>query len=160
MTIEFSLRRRATQSRCLAAVWLSLAVIILVGTYISLPTVVNKTLRNISQFVGQTSGTNNILMADAHIQFFVMGTLILGLSAISFACFLLGRSAFVEIELAARYSGLADALCIAGNDFGQLEKAVNLLVPKAKYLSIPEIISSKNLSSMADVIKQARKIGT
>jgi hypothetical protein len=55
---------------------------------------------------------------------------------------------------------LADALCIAGNDFGQLEKAVNLLVPKAEYLSIPEIISPKNLSSLADVIKQARKIGT
>ena len=122
--------------------------------------VVNKTLGYISQFEGQASGTNNSMMADAHIQFFAIGTLILGLFVISFACFLLSRSAFVEIELAARYGGLADALCIAGNDFEQLEKAVNLLVPKAKYLSIPEIISPKNLSSLADVIKQARKIGT
>ena len=89
-----------------------------------------------------------------------MAIAVLGLFAIAFACFLLGRIAFIEIELAARFNGLADAMCIAVNDFGQLEKALTLLVPKAKYLSVPEMISPKNLSSLADVIKQARKIGT
>jgi len=157
MTIEFSLRRRATQSRCLAALWLSLSVIILVGTYISLPLVVNKTLSSIIQIEGRSSETNSGVPVDAHAQFLAIATLFLAVLAISFACFLLGRSAFVEIELAARFNGLADALCIAGNDFGQLEKAANLLVPKAKYLSVPEIFSAKDLSSLLDFIKEARK---
>ncbi|MCX5632835.1 MAG: hypothetical protein NTW93_04050 [Phycisphaerae bacterium] len=157
MTIEFSLRRRATRSRYLAALWLSLSVIILIGTYISLPLVVNKTLSSIIQIEGQTSGINSSVTVDAHVQFLAIATLVLGLFAISFACFLLSRSAFVEIELAARFNGLADALCIAGNDFGQLEKVANLLMPKAKYLSVPEIFSTKTLSSVANVIKEARK---
>ncbi len=54
----------------------------------------------------------------------------LGVCVVSFACFLLGRMAFVEVELAARFSGLADALCVAGNDFEQLKKATNLLFHK------------------------------
>jgi hypothetical protein len=157
MTIEFSLRRRATQSRCLAALWVSISVVILVGTYISFPWVANKILNSIIQIEGPVSGTNSSVSVDIHAQFFAIATLFLSLFAISFACFLLFRSAFVEIELAARFNGLADAICISGNDFGQLEKAVNLFVPKAKYLSVPEIFSAKDLSSLADVIKQARK---
>jgi hypothetical protein len=141
----------------LAALWLSLSVIILVGTYISLPLVVNKTLSSIIQIEGRSSETNSGVPVDAHAQFLAIATLFLAVLAISFACFLLGRSAFVEIELAARFNGLADALCIAGNDFGQLEKAANLLVPKAKYLSVPEIFSAKDLSSLLDFIKEARK---
>jgi len=85
-----------------------------------------------------------------------MGTLVLGLFAVSFACFLLSRSAFIEIELAARFNGLADALCMAGNDLGQLEKAANFLVPKSKYLSVPEIFSAKDLKSLAEFAEQLR----
>lgn len=157
MTIEFSLRRRAAQSRCFAAVWLSLSVIILVGTYISLPLVANKTLSSIVQIEGRSSETNSGGPVDAHVQFLAIATLVLAVFAISFACFLLCRSAFVEIELAARFNGLADALCIAGNDFGQLEKAANLLVPKAKYRSVPEIFSAKDLSLLVDFLKETRK---
>jgi hypothetical protein len=156
MTIEFSLRRRATQSRYLAALWLSLSVIILVGTYISLPLVADETLSSIIQIDRQSSRTNSSVSVDTHVQLFAIATLFLGLCAISVACFLLGRSAFVEIEFAARFNGLADALCIAGNDFGQLEKAANLLVPKTKYFSVSKIFSAKDLSALADIIKQAR----
>ena len=97
------------------------------------------------------------MLVDAHVHSFALGTLVRWtLCTILFACFLLGRSAFFEIELAARFNGLADALCIAGSDFGQLEKAANLLVPKTKYFSVPKLFSAKDLSALADVIKQAR----
>lgn len=157
MTIELSLRRRATQSRCLATLWLSLSVIILVGTYISLPLVADKTLSSVIQIEDKTLATSSSETVHAHVQFFAIATLFFGFLAISFACFLLGRSAFIEIELAARFSGLADALCIAGNDFDQLEKVANILVPKAKHFSVPDIFSTKLLSSLTDFIKEARK---
>ena len=152
MTIEFSLRRRATQARCLAAFWLTLAIIILVGTYISIPLISSETLGAISRI----SGTNSGPASGVHIWFFAIGTICLGLIAILFACFLLGRIAFVEIELAARFCGLADALCVASNDFDQLEGAASLLVPKAKYLSVPEIFSARDLKALGDLVKQLK----
>jgi hypothetical protein len=63
---------------------------------------------------------------------------------------------FVEIELAARFAAFADALCIAGNNFDQLEKAANLLLPGTKYLSVPEIFSTKDLGSVVEVLKELR----
>jgi hypothetical protein len=163
MTIEFSLRRRATQARCLAILWLSLAVVILVTTYFSLPIVADKTLSSLSKVELQTTGVKSTVSSDPadakaffRVQLYAMGTLVLGLFAISFACFLLGRSAFVEMELAARFGGFADALCIAGDDFDQLEKAANLLMPSTKYLSVPEIFSTNDLKSVVDVVKELR----
>src|SRR6266404_4879269 len=163
MTLEFSLRRRAMQARCLAALWLGLATTILLGTYISLPFVAGKTLAYVSQVEAQTPFANDVTDTSkssskliSHAQIFAMGTMVLGLCAVSFACFLLGRSAFVEIELSARFAGLADALCIAGESFEELEKAANLLMPTAKYLSVPEIFSAKDLKSVADTVKQLR----
>src|SRR5882762_9187138 len=130
MTIEFSLRRRAIQARYLAILWLSLASIILVATYVTLPVIADRTLRSISKIEIQATETKASTAAHeavpktfTYVQFYALGTLALGLFAISFACFLLGRSAFIEIELAARFSGFADALCIAGDNFEQLEKA-------------------------------------
>jgi hypothetical protein len=91
-----------------------------------------------------------------HVEIYAIGIVALGLLAVCFACFLLGRTAFVEIELATRFGGLADALCIAGEDFAQLEKAVGFLVPGTKYLSVPEIFSTKDLSSVVDILKELR----
>ncbi len=80
----------------------------------------------------------------------------LSLLAVLFACFLIGRAAFVEIELAARFVAFADALCLAGDNFDLLEKAANLLLPGTKYLSVPEIFSTKDLSSVVDILKELR----
>jgi hypothetical protein len=88
-----------------------------------------------------------------HIELYAIGVLTLSLLAICFACFLLGRAAFVEIELSARFAAFADALCLAGEDFERLEKAANLMLPGTKYLSVPEIFSTKDLGSLLDVIK-------
>jgi len=164
MTIEHSLRRRATQARCLSILWLSLAVAILIGTYASLPSVAAKTAICVSQLKESSlaptgrpevvpAETGRILQANV----FSFGTLLLGLSAVSFACFLLGRSAYVEIEIAARCIGLADALCIAGDDFERLQKAVDLFVPKAKYFSTPEMFSPKDRESFVEILKLLRK---
>jgi len=97
------------------------------------------------------AGTKN-----SHIEIYAIGIVALGLLAVCFACFLLGRSAFVEIELSARFGGLADALCIAGESFDQLEKATSFLVPGTKYLSVPEIFSTKDLDSVVQVLKELR----
>jgi hypothetical protein len=163
MTIEFSLRRRARQARCLAVVWLSLASTILVVTYITLPVIADKTLGSISKIELRATETKSSTtthdtdpQAFNHVQFYALGTLALGLFAISFACFLLGRSAFIEVELAARFSGFADALCIAGDNFEKLEKAANILMPSTKYLSVPEIFSTNDLKSLVEILKQIR----
>lgn len=164
MTIELSLRRRATHARCLAILWLSLAVAMLVGTYATFPFFADKTLSAVSRIDGETQGASNNVKDDVkeaksailYVQLFAMATLILVLSVVLFACYLLGRSAFIETELAARFSGLADAICIAGNDFGQLEKAAAILVPQAKFLSVPKLFSVKDLKPWADVLKQMR----
>jgi len=135
----------------------------LVATYFSLPVVADKILSSISKIELQTMGAKSTPAPDSadakaffRVQLFAMGTLALGLFAISFACFLLGRSAFVEMELAARFGGFADALCIAGDNFEQLEKAANLLMPSTKYLSVPEIFSTNDLKSVVDVLKELR----
>jgi hypothetical protein len=162
MTIEFSLRRRAKRARFMAILWLSLAATILVGAYVSLALIANGTLRTIHAVEVDSSGVKanpsqpGAESKSPHVEIYAIGVLALGLSAICFACFLLGRTAFVEIELAARFVGFADALCIAGENFEQLEKAVNLLVPGTKYLSVPEIFSIKDLGSVVDVVKELR----
>jgi len=163
MTLEFSLRRRARQARCLAILWLSLATAILAGTYISLPRIADKTLDSISKLELRTqqpispAATSELDTKELfHLQLYTLGVMTLGVFAVSFACFLLGRSAFIEMELAARFGGFADALCIAGEDFGQLEKAANLLMPSTKYLSVPEFFSAKDLTPVIELLKQLR----
>jgi hypothetical protein len=124
MTLEFSLRRRAVRSRYMAILWLTLATTILVGTYVSLPLIASRTITTFRNIELQPSGVRAVQpTADnktaPHIELYALGVLTLALLAISFACFLLGRTAFVEIELAARFAGLADAVCIAGDSFAR-----------------------------------------
>jgi hypothetical protein len=159
MTIEFSLRRRAKRARYMAVFWLILATLILVGAYISLPLNANSTLSTIHTMEMESASAkqSTIEAKTPHIEFYAIGVLSLSLLSVGFACFLLGRTAFVEIELAARFAAFADALCLAGENFEQFEKAVNLLSPGTKYLSVPEIFSVKDLSSVADILKQLPK---
>lgn len=157
MTIEFSLRRRATQARYFAIMWLSLAIIILIGSYFSFPSVASKTLESISQIEGSTESDGNTLVAGKAMFFqlhtFALIILILCLSVVSFASYLLARTAFIELETAARFIGLADALCIAGDNFEQLEKAATLLVPRSKYF--PEA-TDKHLNKFLEIVKSVR----
>src|SRR5713101_6293203 len=162
MTIEFSLRRRAQRARCMAVFWLTLATLILVGTYISLPLIANHTLSAIHAMEMESSASKTSIAQPTidtkgrHIELYAIGVLALSLLAVCFACFLLGRTAFVEIELAARFAAFADALCLAGENLDQLEKAANLLLPGTKYLSVPEIFSTKDLNSVVDLMKELR----
>jgi hypothetical protein len=147
----------------MAIVWLILATAILVGTYVSLPLIANNTLLTVKNVEPKSSAATTSTAQPIteskmpHTELYTLGILTLALLAICFASFLLGRSAFVEIELAARFVGLADALCIAGDNFDQLEKAAALLMPETKYLSVPEIFSTKDLGSIMEVLKQLRK---
>lgn len=162
MTLEFSLRRRAQLARYMAVLWLTVATAILVGTYVSLPLIANRALGTIHTMDMETSASRPATTqppADAkapHIELYAIGVLTLSLLAICFACFLLGRAAFVEIELSARFAAFADALCLAGDDFERLEKGENLMLPGTKYLSVPEIFSTKDLASVVDVIKAVK----
>jgi len=145
----------------MAAFWLSLATLILLGTYVSLPLIAKSTAGALYESANeplrsgvspQVTGENKTI----HFELYSLGVLALGLLAVCFACFLLGRAAFVEIELAARFVAFADALCLAGDNFDRLEKAANLLLPGTKYLSVPEIFSTKDLSSVIDVMKELK----
>jgi hypothetical protein len=146
----------------MAVFWLTLATLILVGTYISLPVIANHTLSAIHAMEMESSASKTAMTQPAvdakgpHVELYAIGVLSLSLLAVCFACFLLGRTAFVEIELAARFAAFADALCLAGENFDQLEKAANLLLPGTKYLSVPEIFSTKDLDSLADIVKALR----
>ncbi len=145
----------------MAAFWLTVTTLILVGTYLSLPFVANETLSALRGNVGPSElKTSTTRPTDdprsPHTEPYTIGVLALGLFAVCFACFLLGRAAFVEIELAARFAAFADALCLAGENFDQLEKAASLMLPGSKYLSVPEIFSTKDLDSIAEVLKTLR----
>jgi hypothetical protein len=158
MTLEFSLRRRAQLSRRMAAVWLALATLILVSTYISLPIIANRALNkgHVLESEPASAGIRLGEPKNEHLELYAIGVLSLSLLAICFACFLIGRAAFVEIELSARFSAFADALCLAGDDFEKLDKAANLMLPGTKYLSVPEIFSTKDLDSIVNVIKAVK----
>lgn len=158
MTIELSLRRRATQSRCLALLWLSLAVIILVGTYLSIPFIASRAFLAVSASAPSNSiATTSPL--DGQAFYWAMGMLLFGLFAISLSCYLLGRSALIELESAARLNGLADALCIAGANLETLEKASTLLVPRGRYSRSSDVLSRKEKESVIEIVKLLRKGG-
>jgi len=165
MTIELSLRRRATRARLFAFLWLSVAVVILIGTYISLPSVAGRTLDSVNKIEGNITGASSISPKDGastektsflSLRMFALTTLVLGVVAVSFACYLLGKGALMEMESAERLRGIADALCIAGNDIGQLEKAAALLLPKAQYLPDSKSISVADLKDFTEVLKKIR----
>jgi hypothetical protein len=63
-------------------------------------------------------------------QVFTLTILGLGVFADSFGCYFLNRTARIELESAARFTGLVYALCIAGSDFAQFEKAANSSYPR------------------------------
>jgi hypothetical protein len=141
---------------------MGLAIIILVGSYISLPAIAGKTLQSVNQIEGSPPSAGGdgkdtpvgLKNSFAQLHAFALIILALCLVAVSFASYLLGRCAFVELELAARFNGLADALLIAGDNFEQLEKAASLLVPRPKYF--PEL-SEKSLKTFLDIVKNLRR---
>ncbi len=160
MTIESSLRRRAQKSRRLAALWLCVAVIILVASYAALPTVTYEMFRSLTKLKpsapagGEKDPTSPELL-HLPVQTLALVTALLGLASVAFGSFLLSRYAFVELELATRCSALADALCLAGDDFDRLRQTASVLVPKAKYLSAPDF-SLEDLKTVATVLKETR----
>jgi hypothetical protein len=132
-----------------------LAAALLVGCYFSLPSLAGRTLDSVARLSNApgTDPTHNGSSLLPELNVFALIILLLSTVAIVFASFLLSRSALVEIELSSRFNGLADALCISGNDFAQLERAASLLVPKSKLLSVPEIISTKDVEKLAEILK-------
>lgn len=156
MTIEHSLRQRATQSRYLALLWLSLAIVILVGTYISIPVIAGNALVSVSTSLLANNSEITAPM-ERRVFYCAIGMLVFGLSAISFVCFLLGRNAFLELEAAERLNGLADALCIADGSLESFKKAADLFVPKSKYFAIPDALSQKDRDAFVEILKVLRK---
>jgi len=166
MTIEQSLRRRATLARSLGILWLALAALLVVCSFASLPHMVASAINSVDKMQllpSSSASPNGEAMVGkgvfTNVQFLAIVTLVLGLCTVSLACYFLGRAGCVEIELAARYGGLADTLCLAGKDFDQLERAAAVMVPKSRFLFAPEILSAKDLKSVADALKPLRDLG-
>ena len=155
MTLEFSLRRRARQSRLFSALWLGVAISILTGAFFSIPSIANKVFLSVSIFQRASDGSPAPPL-ESYSFYFAIGIIILGLIAILYACFLLGRNAFFELELAARSNGLADALCISNGAIETFEKAAALLIPKGRFLDGPELFSRKDKESLIEIVKLLR----
>jgi hypothetical protein len=164
MTIELSLRKRALQARGVSIIFLSTAVLLLLSTYISLPFIADKTLDSINAFELHTVQSGSIAKDESSgirksfsgIHVFALTTMVLGVSAISLGCYLLGKGAFMEMERAGRLCGIADALCISGDSLEQFEKAVTLLVPKGEFHTMKELFSADDLKSLAEILKPLR----
>jgi hypothetical protein len=85
---------------------------------------------------------------------YIAGVGLFALAAL-FVCYgtyLLGRSAMLELERSAFFNGLADAVCIAGDDFVQLEKAVALFVPRSRHVRQSDILSMKEVKALLQVL--------
>ncbi|MFA6290660.1 MAG: hypothetical protein WC637_02700 [Victivallales bacterium] len=87
---------------------------------------------------------------------FAIGTIILGLAAVAYGCVLLSRGASIAIELATQSTGLADALCVAGDRVERLEKMISLLVPETKHFSSAEILSEKERELIVELVKKLK----
>lgn len=161
MTLEFSLRRRAARSRWLAGIWITLAIAILAGTYMSLPLLTGRLVASVSQAEAASDGSGasptgrmtGLPKVVIPVHLFALIIIGLGLVVISIACYLLGRSALIEIDAATRFGGLADALCLAGNDLADFERAAAILVPKKTLLGGTKSTAFADLKSLSDVLK-------
>ncbi|MEJ0089080.1 MAG: hypothetical protein WDM80_04920 [Limisphaerales bacterium] len=160
MTIEFSLRQRAHQARWNAITWLILSVTILIGSYLSLPSIAGRTLNYVNQV--ESPGAGNFDLASPtsekatfiHLHTFALIILVLCVAVISLASYLLARTAFIEFDSAARFIGLADAICVSGEDIEDLQAAASLFVPTTK--SFPEI-SEKSLKALLEAAKDTQE---
>jgi hypothetical protein len=154
VTIEASLRKRAKQLHLTACLLLLSAVVILLGTYSSLPYFTGLALKSIREaMLASISPTSSL---EQMVFSFAIGAVILAFAAIIYSCTLLGRGAYVAIELATQASGLADALCIAGDNLVQLEKYVALLVPATKHFSPAELVSGKDVETLIELLKKLK----
>src|SRR5205814_9030184 len=129
-------------------------------SYVALPTVTYNMFRSLAKlesgaFADTEKGPRASEPIHLPVQTLALVTGVLGLVSVGFGAFLLSRYAFVELELAARSNALADALCLAGEDFERLQQSASVLVPKARYLSPPEI-SVEDLKTAVSLLKEAR----
>lgn len=154
--LESSLRSRASRAKYSSAVCLSLSVVTLIFAYISLPWFIDKALFSIVSFEIDVSTVTIATSNDLYIRVFSIAVLFVGIAAIAFACYLLSRFAFIQLELSVRFNGLADALCICGNDLALFDKASIIFAPKTKYVS--DVFTSKYITQIAsEVLKQAKR---
>lgn len=152
MTIEFSLRRRATRARLLGALWLTCAVLIMIGSFLCLPMVLGDTLAALD---GNLQETGNVRQtaSDASSLYSAVSIVMAGLLAVIYSCYLLGRSASAEMQYAWRSNALADALCIAGEKLDDFEKTANLLTSLTRLPGIVDDLSKKDRAAILELVK-------
>jgi len=153
ISIESSLRRRAAKNRYYGALWIISAILILAFVYFSLPLFLNRTLTKITLLNDalQQAGSKVLNVDILIIAFFIIG--LITAFAASYICF---KSALIEIEMSARLTGLADALCVAGKDLDQFEKAASIFVPRTRYLLSGNGSPMKDLKPITELIKLFR----
>lgn len=153
MTIETSLRYRALWCRCLAVLWLAVITLILTCVYISLPTIVGAVLEYLSLANKSLAASGSVAY---NYQLMIIVITVAELALALSVSYIFARSAYVESETAARLTGIADALCIAGSDIDKFEKAAAILVPRSKILLSGGPMSKTDLKPLADIIKLLR----
>jgi hypothetical protein len=139
----------------MASAWLLLAVAILIGTYLSIPVIENKTLTILESHL-DTHNSVLVPVLDKSGTGVLITITVLSSLAIGFACFFLSRTAFIDFEFAAKFLGLADAICIAGGKLEDLEKASQLFVPKSRSFGMSDMIPKKDRETFMELVKCLR----
>lgn len=153
MTIEHSLRRRAFQAKGFGVLWICTATLIFVIAFLWSPFLLKETILVFAEHgslqLPIPASDSAVLPPDyiAGIGLFAVAALL-----VCYGTYLLGRSAMLELERSAFFNGLADAVCIAGNDFVQLEKAIALFVPSSRHLRQTDILSMKEVKALLQVL--------
>lgn len=111
--------------------------------------------RTLAAVQANLQGSSSALQAasDASSLYSAVAIVMAGLLAVSYACYLLGRSASVEMQCAWRSNALADAMCIAGGNLDDLEKTAHLFSSLTRLPGIVDDLSKKNRAAILELVK-------
>ena len=151
MTIERALRTRAKQARRTALVCSCAAISILIAVYGLMPAFIERTFDAIVRI----SETIKLPVGGAlNVQSMTIITIGMGVSLAALASYLLAKAASSEKGFATRCSGLADALCLAGNDLVALEKVAPLFLSVCNRNTNTGGLPVKDIKAILDLRKE------
>jgi len=152
MKIETHLRKRAKMARVFFCLWMTASAGFLLLVFLQVPEITDRTVRATLYAADQWHPPSK----DFDPQFVCLSALTIGLVAICTGSYLLARTALKALDRSILYSGLADALCIAGDSMAELEKAVAIFVPRAVKSKALDVFPLKEAQEIVEILKKFR----
>lgn len=152
MKIETHLRKRARWSRVSFCFWMASSAGFLLLVFLKAPQITDSTIRATLYAADQWH------FHGKHFdpQLVCLSALAIGLVSACMASYLLARTGLIELERSMLYSGLADALCIAGSSMAELEKAVAIFVPRTIKGKALDGLGVKGAQEVIELLKKLR----